>query len=103
MLFLFQRRGVFVFVSTGAVVAVVEIIIPRLYSVEEMLVETANLLCGGYINNCLTTKAVVDMRFVDIYVDKELSRHVDKDFRMSTKIKKKIKPSQISKNTKIRV
>ena len=30
------------------------------------------------------TNAAVDMRFVDIYVDEELSRHVDKDFRMST-------------------
>ena len=48
--------------------------------------------------------AVVDMRFVDIYVDNELSRHVDKDFRMSTKIKKKIrKLSKIKKNTKITI
>ena len=39
----------------------------------------------------VNTKAAVDIRFVDIYVDKELSRHVDKDFRMSTKIKKKNK------------
>ena len=47
------------------------------------------------------TKAVVDMRFVDIYVDRELTRHVDKDFRMSSKMKKNIrKPSR--KNTKIR-
>ena len=50
------------------------------------------------------TKAVVDMRFVDIYVDRELTRHVDKDFRMSSKMKKNIrKPSKIRKNTKIRI
>ena len=42
------------------------------------------------------------MRFVDIYINKELFRNVDKIFRMSTKIKKQIrKPSKLKKNTKI--
>ena len=64
----------------------------------------SNLLIVGVIKWVLISKAVVDMRFVDIYVDKEFSRHVDKDFRMSTKIKKNIrKPSKIRRNTKIRI